>query len=91
MLPILTGRGRGEEEKPIIGPPTSCKDLNQLGHTLNGIYLIKTNRSKSATKSKIINAVFCDFQPNSGAQKPSSSSPSCNYLLSRNFKDDELK
>ena len=55
-------RGR-EKETPIVGPPSGCKDLNQLGHTLKGIYLVKT-------KSKSISAVFCDFQPDSVAQKP---------------------
>ena len=63
-------RGR-EKETAIVGPPSSCKDLNQLGHTLNGIYLVKTNRPAS-TNSTITNAVFCYFQPEvSGAQKPS--------------------
>ncbi len=68
-------RGR-EKVTPIVGPPSSCKDLNQLGHTLNGIYLIKTNSTGSAN-SKVINAIFCDFQPDSVAQK---SSPPCKLI-----------
>ena len=50
----------------MIGPPSSCKDLNELGHTVNGIYMV----GKSSSNSNILNrsdilpvrAVFCDFQ-----------------------------
>jgi len=43
----------------VKGMPTSCTDLQQLGHKLNGLYLIKTPRP---TKGVKIEAVFCDFQ-----------------------------
>jgi len=39
--------------------PTSCKDLEQLGHKLNGLHLIKTTSPDRGTK---IETVFCDFQ-----------------------------
>jgi len=39
--------------------PTSCMDLQLLGHKLNGLYLIKTSR---ATQGMKIETVFCDFQ-----------------------------
>jgi len=62
--PIITLYNRGDKEaEPITGPPSSCKELSQLGHTLNGIYLVRIN-STSSNNTKIINAVFCDFQPN---------------------------
>jgi len=43
----------------VKGMPTSCKDLQLLGHKLNGIYLIKTSKPEEGVKIK---AVFCDFQ-----------------------------
>jgi len=39
--------------------PTSCKDLQKLGHKLNGLHLIKTTSPDYGTK---IETVFCDFQ-----------------------------
>ena len=38
--------------------PTSCKDLHELGHKLNGLHLIKTTNPSNETK---IETVFCDF------------------------------
>lgn len=43
----------------VKGMPTSCKELQLIGHTLNGLYLVKTNKPERGTK---IEAVFCDFQ-----------------------------
>jgi len=43
----------------VKGAPSSCKDLQILGHKLNGLYLIKTSQPNQATK---IETVFCDFQ-----------------------------
>jgi len=35
----------GGEKMPFIGSPSNFKDLNKIGHTLNGIYLVtETNR-----------------------------------------------
>ncbi len=39
--------------------PTSCKDLQLLGHKLNGFYSIKAIRPEQGTK---IETVFCNFQ-----------------------------
>jgi len=61
-------RGR-EEEKPFIGPPSNCNDLNKIGHTLNGLFLVKEN---STTNSKI-SVIFCDFQALMEGKRPSSS------------------
>ena len=44
----------------IQGMPTSCKDLQLLGHKLNGFYLVKTS-SKSNLGAQI-ETVYCDFQ-----------------------------
>ena len=41
------------------GMPTSCKDLQLLGHKLNGFYSVKVFQSNNRTK---IETVFCDFQ-----------------------------
>lgn len=30
-----------DQPKRFYGPPTNCSDLSQLGHTLNGFYLVK--------------------------------------------------
>ncbi len=48
----------------MVGPPSSCKDLNEMGHTLNGIYVVAKNRSSILDRSDILplRAVFCDFQ-----------------------------
>ncbi len=50
------------EESMKNGMPTSCKDLNELGYTLKGFFLVK-NPNISA-----IETIFCDFKetPNSG-------------------------
>ncbi len=39
--------------------PTSCEALQELGHKLNGFYLIKTARPNQGSQ---IETVFCDFQ-----------------------------
>ncbi len=39
--------------------PSSCNDLNSLGHRHSGFYLVK-----AASNSKM-DAVFCNFKPNS--------------------------
>ena len=49
----------GRSAADISGLPTSCGDLLQLGHTLNGFYPIKqVNRRK-------IKMVYCDFNQSS--------------------------
>ena len=37
--------------------PSNCDDLSKLGHTLNGIYLVKGENSPK------VDMVFCNFQP----------------------------
>jgi hypothetical protein len=52
----LTARTR--EIKDMGGKmPTSCKDLELMGQKINGIFLVKGTIK--------IDAVFCDFDPNS--------------------------
>ena len=49
--------------KTEIGMPTSCKDLQLLGHKLNGFYSVKASQpNKQGSK---IEAVFCDFPSSS--------------------------
>lgn len=47
------GRFECSGQVTVSGVPTSCADLSKIGHTLNGIYSIKTN--------DLIETVFCDF------------------------------
>ena len=52
---------RSDEDHEIYTrPPTSCKDLSAVGHTLNGIYLVRKNNNSI---SKTLDVVFCDFKP----------------------------
>jgi len=44
----------------IKGMPTSCKDLQQLGHSFNGFYLVR--KSKPNSSGAKIETVYCDFQ-----------------------------
>ena len=54
-------RGSDEEDPEVYNrPSTSCKELNTVGHTVNGIYLIRKN---NISTSKIIDVVFCNFKP----------------------------
>ncbi len=41
------------------GMPTSCKDLQELGHYLNGFYSIK--KSLPNNEGNKFEAVFCNF------------------------------
>jgi len=59
MKPIRKKNVTSNDEKD--GPPTSCYHLSNLGHTLNGIYLVK---KKDYFKME---AVFCNFQPPDGS------------------------
>jgi len=55
--PIVTNEMLGNK---VTGIPTSCKDLQQLGHSLNGLYLVK--KSLPSTQRTKIETVFCNFQ-----------------------------
>jgi len=46
-----------QHEVQISKPPTSCNDLTQAGHVLNGYYPIKRERK--------IALIFCNFNSNS--------------------------
>lgn len=43
----------------IITMPTSCQDLKDMGHSLNGFYSVKSNGAK-----KKIDTIFCIFNNN---------------------------
>jgi len=51
---------QNETSTKVTGIPTSCKDLQQIGHSLNGVYFIK--KSLPNRKGNKMQAVFCDFQ-----------------------------
>ena len=63
---VLNSLIREKEIRPIVGPPSSCKDLNELGHTLNGIYMVSKRSSNSTIQDRSeilpVRAVFCDFR-----------------------------
>lgn len=54
------------ESKEIV-LPSNCEELNGLGHTVNGIYLLKSESSSkkntSFKQNSRIEAVYCDFNP----------------------------
>jgi len=49
-----------KDPSKVNGIPTSCKDLQLLGHELNGLYSIKTTQPDN--EGAKIETVFCDFQ-----------------------------
>jgi len=52
-----------KDPSKVKGIPTSCKDLQLLGHELNGLYSIKTTQPDN--QGEKIETVFCDFQSSS--------------------------
>ena len=55
----------GREKGKILEMPTSCKDLQLLGHQLNGFYLVKKSQPSSNSnkgKNNKIETVYCNFQ-----------------------------
>ena len=60
--------------------PTSCQDLQLLGHTLNGLHLIKATHPGGGSK---IEVVFCEFNllPNLNGLVKCSTGYSLKYSL----------
>ena len=54
--------------KSFYGPPTSCGELNSLGYTLNGYYLVKDKEKDYSTSSRGIKVVFCQFKKIQGTK-----------------------
>ena len=52
--------------KIFYSPPTNCSELQQLGYTLNGYYLVKGQASNSLSTNIIennkIGVVYCQFK-----------------------------
>ena len=44
--------------KRFYGPPTSCSELGDIGHTLNGYYLVKSELASHTSK---IQTIYCRF------------------------------
>ena len=53
-----------------MGMPTSCKDLQLLGHKLNGFYSVKT--SQPNVKGTKMETIYCDFQSDANGNLRSS-------------------
>jgi len=49
------------------GVPSSCKDLQLLGHQISGFYLVKGLDLKESK----IDTVYCEFKWNKGQKTPS--------------------
>lgn len=56
----------GSTPKRFYGPPTNCAELQKLGHTLNGYYLIK---GKKISNANGIQVVYCQFDQPPGENK----------------------
>jgi len=61
---IYSGKQRNQFEeatmpKKLYGPPTSCEELQKLGYTLNGYYLIKCKDKLDLNR---IQVAYCQFQ-----------------------------
>jgi len=47
----------------FYGPPTNCKELGRIGYTLNGYYLVRSDKNQPKAKSEgEMEVVFCRFQ-----------------------------
>ncbi len=62
-----------QKQKPKNSPeeehfPYNCQDLNDLGHTVNGFYLVK-NDKLATISSENFQTKFCDFK-NSPSSAP---------------------
>jgi len=55
MNPIYRKESSSDGSSTRALLPTSCRDLSQFGHTLDGLYLVKN------VDTKKVEAVFCDF------------------------------
>lgn len=51
---------QNKPDSKVKGMPTSCKDLQQLGHSSNGFYSIK--KFQPNDKGTKIETVYCDFK-----------------------------
>lgn len=60
---------KDQENQPIkfYGPATSCIELGMLGHTLNGYYIVKSNREQSISNK--IQMVYCRFKTPEGSNQ----------------------
>ncbi len=51
----------GTTSPPVASKkPANCEDLESMGHTLTGFYLVQGNRDKISLKSKV-ETIYCDF------------------------------
>ena len=71
---FISGR-KMKDEPLIIGLPSSCDDLNKMGHTLNAIYMVKGSEGSK------IKAVFCNFQTTDTRKVSSSPYSTCKFFL----------
>ena len=68
----LTFRPRNTSyDVPFNDPPTNCRDLSHIGHTLNGFYSVQLNPLGEQNFGKI-GMIYCNFKPESKKSTPSS-------------------
>ena len=58
----------------LYGEPTSCEDLNKIGHSLNGFYNVLNKKDNSSDKIRTVELVYCDFH------RVNETIPSKNYI-----------
>lgn len=64
------GTSLHQQLRRFYGPPTNCSDLSQLGYTLNGFYMVKSEADLLGTTGLQLETVFCTFkQPESPFNK----------------------
>ena len=51
--------GRENAVAQFFGPPANCSEVEMLGYTLNGYYLVKSNDPTNKNK---ITIVYCAFR-----------------------------
>ena len=62
MMLILILRGRKNSTEEVFNdPPTNCRDLSEIGHTLNGYYPVQLKLMDGEQQSNKIGMIYCRF------------------------------
>ena len=68
---LFTSRPRNYSDVAFNDPPTNCRDLRNIGYTLNGFYPVQLNLVGEPKFGKI-GMIYCNFKPGSKKSTPSS-------------------
>jgi len=50
--------------------PSSCAELNDIGHTLNAFYIVREKQETQPNySSKLLQIIYCDFQSSPSSDK----------------------